>query len=87
MASERRWVIVGSRGLYVGQWFTRADAIAEHVSQKLSGLWDDDLRWPEIPQWPVSGKLTADQRRGWRHLRSRGDRCVKATISWEEAGQ
>ena len=28
---EVRWVIVYRKGLYVGQWLTRKDAIAEHT--------------------------------------------------------
>jgi hypothetical protein len=28
---EKRWVIVGKYGLYVGQWLLRRDAIREHT--------------------------------------------------------
>lgn len=30
--SETRWVIVGNVGLYNGSWFTRREAISEHVA-------------------------------------------------------
>lgn len=26
-----RWVIVGRHGLYVGQWLTRREAVADHI--------------------------------------------------------
>jgi hypothetical protein len=73
---ETRWVIVNDTGLYTGQWLTRADAIAQHVS---------DLALasePRISPYTADGKLTPKQRTAWRRHRARGDRAVRATISY-----
>lgn len=64
-----RWVIIGECGLYVGQYLTRNDAIADHVKDKFG----------------VSKKyarnLTPEQIRHWRRCKQLGDRAVRARIS------
>lgn len=64
-----RWAIAGECGLYVGQRFTRKDAIAEHVSM-LYGT-SDYVGW----------QLDDAQREAWDKCRAKGDRAVKVTIS------
>ena len=66
-ASETRWVIVGECGLYVGQWQTRKAAISAHAS---------DFLWGHFP----TKRQIADQ---WKECRKRGDKAVKATITFE----
>lgn len=82
MPTETRWVIVYEcpdsiykafrRGLYSGSWLTRHDAITEHCAAL------DDV---------AAGnryKLTPENRkRTWQQCRRRGDRAVKAQITWD----
>jgi hypothetical protein len=73
MATETRWVIVNDDcGLYTGQWLTRKDAIAEHVSMVRMG---DD---PEVSR--TAWKLTTAHLEIWRRCKRQGDRAVKATV-------
>lgn len=68
MRSEPRWVIVGEIGLYVGQWQTRASAIYNHCR---------DLMVIPSPRYP-------NVKAAWKACRKRGDRAVKATITYKE---
>jgi len=75
MAKTTRWVIVSDDcGLYTGQWLTRKDAIAEHVSM---------VRRKEEPEVdPRPWKLTTAHLEIWRRCKACGDRAVKATITY-----
>lgn len=77
MAKEKRWVIVGKHGLYVGQMQTRADAIAAHVHcyRGCDGLPED------ISEFAFAG-LDATQRTAWARRKRAGDKAVRATISY-----
>jgi len=70
-----RWVITGECGLYIGQWQTRADAIKKHTSDIMSGR-------QGIPVLSEFGSLNSDHRRAWKICKRRGDRAVRATISF-----
>ena len=71
-----RWGVTGECGLYVGQWLTRADAIAEHASR---GRRRDE---PEVPDRAYGGKLSTAQLEIWKRQQTRGDRAVKLKISF-----
>jgi len=64
---DKRFVIVGNCGLYVGQSLRRKDAITEYVGAKY-GISPGDQR--------------AILRR-WHECRGDGDRAVKALIFWD----
>lgn len=78
-----RWVITYDqgphfRGLYTGQWLTRKAAIRAHLDDKgvpaiIAGI--------PCHQSPRSEK---QRREGWCYWQSKGDRAVKATITWQE---
>ena len=74
--TETRWGIVYADGLYVGQWLTRAAAIAEHSAKARR------MDEPETSQF-VWGGLSDDQREAWERCRKRGDRAVKLTITYD----
>lgn len=83
MSKEKRWVIVGVHGLYVGQKTRRNDMIAQHVGERLSGInVPGGPPFAEMPDFPVNG-LSKEQRRAWAWCKRQGDRCVHATISWK----
>ena len=66
MKTEKRWVITGAYGLYVGQELTRRAAIRKHCA---------DLYI--IPSPRFATVLSA-----WKHRRKYGDRAVRATITY-----
>lgn len=66
---EIRWVIIGTVGLYTGQWLTRKDAIEAHTR-----AWYDG--YPANPP-------DSERQRLWKQCRRRGDRAIQAAISWE----
>jgi len=70
-----RWAIVGTCGLYCGQWLRRRDAIAEHVYGFDQKLFDAGKRsaWNE---------LNADQERAWEKRQRAGDRVIKVLITF-----
>lgn len=70
---ERRWVIAGSVGLYVGQWILRSDAIKTHTYNLWSGRGD-------IPDLSEYGDMTDGHREAWKRCRKNGDRAIFATI-------
>lgn len=72
---EKRWVIVGEHGLYIGQWQLRKDAVRKHVSD----LWSGRADMPVLDEF---GQLTDAHREAWKRCRENGDRCVLATISY-----
>jgi hypothetical protein len=72
---EARWVIVSPEGLYIGQWLSRRNAIAAHVSQVRR------LDEPEVSESAWNG-LTKDHLKIWARCRRNGDRAVKAIITF-----
>ncbi len=71
--TEKGWAICGYYGLYHGWHKNRAQAIAEHVADKMLGGW---------PAFALNGKLSDQQREAWGKCRRRGDRAVKIKISY-----
>jgi hypothetical protein len=63
-----RWAIIGDCGLYVGQYLTREDAIADHV-------WSRDASLRKF------APLDDEQRAQWRKCKSQGDRAIKVLIT------
>ncbi len=63
-----RWAIVGEVGLYIGQWLTRKDAIADHVN----------IRYGVETSWGRS--LSTRQLELWHQCQAKGDRAVKVRI-------
>ncbi len=67
---QKGWAIADENGLYTGWQFTRAEAIANHISH-----------FAEVSKF-VSGRgLNDDQRGVWKLRRRRGDRAVKVAIN------
>lgn len=62
-----RWAITGDCGLYVGQYLTRRDAIADHVSHRDKSL-------------SKFAPLDDDQLAVWKKCQAQGDRAVKVRI-------
>lgn len=62
-----RWAITGNCGLYVGQYLTRQDAIADHV-------WHRDVTLSKFA--PLDDKQLAV----WQRCKSLGDKAVKVRI-------
>lgn len=77
MKEEIRWGIVGNHGLYVGQYFTRADAIIAHSATRARDV-------PEYEKLKRSWHVTDRHRQIWRKCRRNGDRAVKLRICWDE---
>ncbi len=75
--TETGWAIHGEYGLYVGWYSTRHQMIARHVYDMRR------LDDPEVSQFSLSGKLSADQSRLWERMKKRGDRAVKVKITYE----
>lgn len=72
MAKKRtytRWAIAGECGLYVGQRFTRRDAIAEHVADKFG-----------VSEYAGNG-LDTEQLAAWQQCQKLGDKAVKVKIT------
>ncbi len=77
MPTEKGWAIIGSCGLYVGWYQTRASMIAHHVHDTWTGA-------SEPPhQFALSGKLNPLQQYGWRQCQKRGDRAVRVSITYK----
>ena len=74
MKSEKRWVIVGRYGLYEGQWIRRIDAVYSHVHDLF-----------EIPHSGPNSPLSEQERTLWEKCQRKGDRVVRATITYEES--
>lgn len=71
-----RWAIIGSCGLYTGQWFRRIDAIAQHASMK------QRIGEPGLSRFPCGPRGLDDrQQAGWKRCRKNGDRAVKIKIT------
>lgn len=78
--TETRWVIVGRHGLYTGQCLTRQTAIMEHVNAK--GVFTGHLDYPgmqPVYRTPIGKDALMA---GWRYWYRRGDRAVKAKITF-----
>lgn len=78
MGRETLWFIVGRHGLYVGGHRTRRTAIAAHVNAI-----DEVCYRLQHSTW---GELSSEQRRAWKDCRKKGDRPVKAIVTWPEGG-
>lgn len=77
MPSETVWIIVGEEcGAYLELSSSRRAAIAKHVNDL------DELCYEKQN---ILGPLTADQKRAWKERRQRGDRAVRATLTWDES--
>lgn len=86
-----RWVIIRSHpdvGLYTGNWLTRKEAIRAHVEAKgvptlLNGR-VNGYRMAGPSTILCDANLEKDIADGWRYWRAKGDRAVKAVITWPE---
>lgn len=77
MPSETVWIIVREGcGAYYDFSSSRRTAIAKHVNDL------DELCYAKQNIW---GPLTDDQKRVWKECRKRGDRAVRATLTWDES--
>lgn len=70
---KRGWAITGNLGLYIGWWFTRADAIAAHVA----------CYEPLTSEYAVHGRLNSVQRAAWKRRKKVGDRAVRVRVTVE----
>lgn len=83
--AEQRWVIVNVREhprLYVGQYLTRNDGIAYRVWNTSGPSAYGDKPLSQFPEGQHN-RLSLRQGAIWEKLRKQGDRCVRATITWE----
>lgn len=77
MPSRTVWIITHRHGDAYPDWYsTRISAIIDHVNAL-----DDVCRTENN----IYGPLTDNQRRAWAERKLRGDRAVKATLTWDES--
>lgn len=76
MPSRTVWIITHHGDAYPDWYSTRISAIIDHVNAL------DDVCHAENNTY---GQLTDNQRRAWKERRQRGDRAVRATLTWDES--